>query len=582
MSSQRSPFWPFVRSAGLACLVVLLAACPGSGSSTGGGVTVTVGNRAPMFTSPAAVSVAEDTTGVFYTATASDPDGNAVTFSLVGGEDVALFRMTQAGGVSFASPPNFEAPADANGDNVYRVQLGASDGISTSTLTVAVTVTDRASIAYRVRRVVFGMAAPVWLAAVPDGSGRVFVAELAGRVRIVAPATGAIDPVDFLDLRGQISTNGERGLLGFATAPDFATTGVFYVFVTDPVGTIEVRRYRTSTIDRDRADPATMQVVLRQPHPNFNHNGGWIGFGPDGMLYVAIGDGGGAADPDNNSQNRNTWLGKILRIDVRSDAFPGDATRNYAIPAGNPFAAGGGAPEIWALGLRNPFRNGFDVQTGNLLIGDVGQDAIEELDLMRPTDAGANFGWSILEGTQPFKGTGGAGLTPPVAQYAHGTGPREGNTIIGGVVYRGPVDALRGHYLFADFIRPNVWSLPIETLVLGGTLSSATFTLRNADFSPDAGAFTNIVAFGTDQANNVYIVDMDGEIFVIEADPTPVAAASRARARTGEAPMHHFCLDEWDGRTVRWSGDRMILGGEGFACVRKHFDAVAKAGVARD
>ncbi|WP_213434120.1 MULTISPECIES: PQQ-dependent sugar dehydrogenase [Lysobacteraceae] len=536
------------------------------------------GNRAPTFTSAASVAVPEDTAGVFYTASASDMDGNPVTFSLVGGADAAQFTITRAGALAFVTPPNFEAPTDSDANNLYTVQLGASDGTSTTTLLLSVTVTDRVSVGFRVRRVVAGMTSPVLLAAVPDNSGRVFVGELAGRIRILSPSTGTLAPADFLDLRGQLSTDGERGLLGFATAPDFAASGLFYVFVTDPVGTIEVRRYRTSTTNRDRADPATLQLVLRQPHPRSNHNGGWLGFGPDGMLYIAIGDGGGFGDPDNKGQDRNTLLGKILRVDVARDQFPGDATRNYGIPTGNPFASAGGAPEVWAFGLRNPFRNSFDPATGNLFIGDVGEDRIEEIDMMRPADAGANFGWSIFEGTLPFRGTNPGGLAPPVAQYMHGTGTREGNSVTGGVVYRGPVDSLRGHYLFSDFIRPNVWSIPVAAMVPNTTLPSAAFTLRNADFAPDAGAFNNIVYFGTDQTGNVYLVDLDGEVFVIEAAPPASAPLHSARAGTtrmaADAPSRHFCIEAWNGRTVRWSGDTMILGGEGFTCVRKHYETL--------
>lgn len=482
-----------------------------------------------MFTSAAAVSVPEGTIGTFYTATANDPDGNAVTFSLSGGADRAAFRITSAGALSFVTPPDFEAPGDANANNAYVVEITASDGAVAATLSLMVTVTDTPSAAYRVRRVVSGYDEPVFLAPVPDGSGRVFVLELKGRIRILTPSTGATAATLFLDLTGQISIDGERGLLGFATAPDFTASGVFYLFVTDPQGSLEVRRYQTLASNRDRADPGSGQLILRIPHAQFNnHNGGWIDFGPDGYLYVATGDGGGSGDPSDNAQNINVLLGKMLRIDISRDAFPADALRNYAIPPDNPFAAGGGAPEIWALGLRNPFRNSFDVATGHLLIGDVGQNTIEEVDLMRPEDRGANFGWAVLEGTLPFKGQPRPGLMPPVTEYSHGTGLRQGSTVIGGYVYRGPVESLRGLYIFADFIRPNIWSVPVSRFVVGSTLPSSEFFVRNGDFAPNVGAFTNIVSFGVDQARNLYILDLDGEIFVIEA--APVAASMTKRA----------------------------------------------------
>lgn len=395
-------------------------------------------NRAPVFTSVGTATVPEDTMGVFYTATASDADGNALTFSLGAGADQARFRITGGGGLLFVTPPDFEAPGDANRDNVYQVEIVVTDGSARVTLPLSVAVSDVPSdvpsVAFRVRRVAFGRDLPVFLAPVPDNSGRVFLVELPGRVVILTPSTGAVAATPFLDLTGQLSLDGERGLLGFATAPDFAASGVFYVFVTDPQGTIEVRHYRTLPTDRDRADPASGDAILRVPHPRNNHNGGWMGFGPDNLLYIAIGDGGGVGDPDNNGQNVNTLLGKILRIDPASDGFPGDPARDYAIPSGNPFASGGGAPEVWAYGLRNPFRNSFDPATGNLLIGDVGQGAVEEIDLLRPTDGGANFGWPILEGTAAFRGGSTVGLTPPVAEYQHGTGVVQGNSVTGGYV----------------------------------------------------------------------------------------------------------------------------------------------------
>jgi hypothetical protein len=206
---------------------------------------------------------------------------------------------------------------------------------------------------------------------------------------------------------------------------------------------------------------------------------------------------------------------------------------------------------VWAYGLRNPFRNSFDPQTGNLFIGDVGQNAVEEIDLMRPGDAGANFGWPILEGTAPFRGGSTAGLTPPVAEYRHGSGDRQGSTVIGGHVFTGLVDSLRGLYIFADFVTPNVWSVPVSRLTVGTTLPASEFTVRNADFAPGAGAFTNIVSFGVDSTNNLYLVDLDGEIFVIERR----RAIHRPRRRS---MRHHSRF--WSGRRAGEEGEPAAVG----------------------
>lgn len=546
------------RLAVIVLMAGMLAACGGGGGSGDNNTQIPGApvDRPPTFTSAASATVPEGTIGVFYTATANDPEGKPVTFTLTGGADMSRFIITSSGALQFLSPPDFEAPNDANADNVYLVAITASDGTQSATLSLAVTVTDVTGAPLRVRRVVTGMDFPIFLAPVPDTTGRVFVVERAGRIRILSPANGVIAATPFLDLTGQVSTDGERGLLGFATAPDFATSGRFYVYLTVADGTIEVRRYQTLANNRDQADPASGDAILRIAHPRTNHNGGWLGFGPDGMLYIGVGDGGGANDPDNNGQNRSTLLGKMLRIDPSSDGFPNDPDRDYAIPAGNPFTSPN-APEVWAFGLRNPFRNSFDPLTGNLYIGDVGQDRVEEIDLARAGEAGLNFGWPIMEGTQVFRGPANTpGLTPPIAEYSHGAGAREGSSVTGGVVYRGPLESLRGEYLFADFVQPNRWSIQTGVILQGTTIPSTRFQLRNADFTPTAGTIDNVVAFGTDASGNVYLVDFDGEIFVIEPVPGAGGAFSAAslaapQAVPATAPSNAVLSKEESARLAR-------------------------------
>lgn len=501
------------RSIAAAALVLGVVACGGSngGGVGGGGGT----NAPPVVTSPATVSVAENTTGSFHSATATDANGDPVTFSLAAGGDSALLQLTAAGALSFRAAPDFEAPADANGDNVYEVSVVASDGSANTVQTLRITVTDVVAGGFAVQRVATGFASPLFLTAFPDGSGRVLVVERAGRIRLLDPASGVIATTPFLDITGQVAVDGERGLLSVALAPDFMTSGRAYVFLTATDGTIELRRYLAPGAGRTTLDSATGDRLLAIPHPRSNHNGGWLGFGRDGLLYMATGDGGGANDPDGNGQNRNTLLGKVLRLDVSRDDFPADPNRDYGIPSGNPFAAQGGAPEVWAYGLRNPFRNSFDRATGELWIGDVGQGAIEEIDRAQTTQSGLNFGWPLFEGTQPFAGTDPTGITMPVAQYGHGSGLLQGNSITGGFVYRGPVEVLQGLYIFADFISGNIWSAPIASLPSGATASSSVFTNRNAAFAPNAGTLSNVTSFGEDEAGNLYIVTFGGSVFAI-------------------------------------------------------------------
>lgn len=484
--------------------IALIAGCDSDNDSSSSN------NGAPTVTSAATASVPENSTGTIYTATATDPDGDAVTFFISGGPDGNRFQITSAGALSFVTPPDFETPGDVGADNVYDVQIAATDGTDSRALNVKITVTNAGTDAFKVTRVATGFASPTFLAPYPDGSGRVVVVERAGRIVLLNPTNGTTAP--FLDLTGQTTTDGERGVLGFATAPNFATSGVYYVSLTNLAGDLEVRRFSSAA-----GSPPLGDVILVVPHPGENnHNGGWIGFGNDGFLYVSTGDGGGAGDPANNAQNTNVLLGKVLRVDVATDAFPADANRDYAIPTSNPFATTGGAPEVWLYGLRNPYRASFDAVTGNLWIGDVGQSAREEIDLARPQDGGTNFGWRVMEGTTTFNGTPTASMMRPIAEYEHGTGERQGNSVTGGYVYRGPVESLRGQYFFGDYITGNIFSINTATVVQGTTIPAANFTLRKTAFTPNAGVINNISSFGVDQAGNLYIVDFDGEIFRLE------------------------------------------------------------------
>lgn len=475
---------------------LILASCGGGGS--GGGGTPPAANAPPTFTSLPTASVTENTAAA-YQATASDPNGDALTFAIDGGTDAALFSITTAGALRFNAAPDYDLPGDANGDNVYTVQLRVSDAGASATQTVNITVTNsREGIA--VARVGTGFSQPLYVAPIP-GSSSVYVVEKGGNVYRFDPANGSRTLV--LDIT-DISTSGERGLLGLAAYPDHATSQRLLAVATATDGTVQVRRY---TLGQPNSS-TVYETVLSIPHPGAdNHNGGWIGFGPDGLVYVAVGDGGGGGDPGNNAQNTNVRLGKILRLSVGTNG------NSYAPAPGNPFLAGGGDPYVFAYGLRNPFRASFNGST--LLIGDVGQSSVEEIDMVTTTQPGLNFGWRFLEGTQPFAGTAPGGLTPPVAEYFRGNGPRQGATVTGGYVYRGPVTSLQGHYVFADFIVGNVWTVPFSSLVAGQTLASSRFARRNEDFAPDAGTLSSIASFGEDSTGNLFLVSIGGDIFMV-------------------------------------------------------------------
>jgi len=474
---------------------LLLISCGGGG---GGGGTPPASNAPPTFTSLQTASVAENTAAA-YQATANDPDGDTLTFAIDGGADAGLFSITAAGALRFNAAPDYDLPGDADGNNVYAVQLRVSDGQAGATQAVNITVTNsREGIA--IARVGTGFDQPLYVAAIP-GDSRVYVVEKGGNVYRFDPANGSRTLV--LDIT-DISTDGERGLLGLAAYPDHTSSQRLFAVATATNGAVQVRRY---TLGQPNSSTA-YDTVLSIPHAeNSNHNGGWIGFGPDGLVYVGVGDGGGGGDPNNNAQNTNSRLGKILRFTT------GAGGSAYAAAPGNPFLGGGGDPYVYAYGLRNPFRSSFSGST--LVIGDVGQGAVEEVDLVTTTQPGLNFGWRFKEGTQPYTGTAPGGLTDPVAEYGHGSGPRQGNSITGGYVYRGPVASLVGQYVFADFVSGNIWSVPFSSLVPGQTLASSRFARRNEDFAPDTGTLSSIASFGEDSAGNLFLISIGGDIFMV-------------------------------------------------------------------
>ena len=332
--------------------------------------------------------------------------------------------------------------------------------------------------------------APIEFGAYP--AGRFFVADLGGRVLLIT--SDGTDAGELINLRPRLRQGGEEGLLSVALDPQFAQNGFLYAYYT-PSGTEQTRLSRF-TVTNDAAPLATELILLEVAQPFRNHNGGAVRFGPDGLLYLGLGDGGSGGDPLGHGQNTQSLLGSIIRIDVRGAS----AVQPYRVPPGNPFAGGGGRPEIWAYGLRNPWRMAFDPATGTLWAGDVGQNEIEEIDTIH---GGGNYGWNRLEGNacfSPPQGCTSAGTVLPVATYGHD----QGCSVTGGVVARdGPVGAIEGAYIYSDFCSGRIWALNAAA---------------PATPAPIAEADANVVSFGVGPDGSVYVITFGGPILRI-VDP---------------------------------------------------------------
>jgi len=346
--------------------------------------------------------------------------------------------------------------------------------------------------------VLSGLNSPVDLQNAADGSGRLFVVEQQGQIRIVS--NNSLVPTPFLDITSVVDFGGEKGLLGLAFHPAYTQNRRFFVnydrVLSGQMQTV-IAEFQTSASNPNQADPNSQRILFTVNQPFPNHKGGQLAFGPDGFLYIGLGDGGSAGDPLGNAQNRQVLLGKMLRIDV-DHTSPG---LQYAIPSDNPFLNGVDRGEVWAYGLRNPWRFSFDVPSGRLFVADVGQDKFEEIDILQK---GGNFGWNIMEGLHCFKPSSGCnmtGLILPITEYDHS----QGDAVIGGYVYRGPaIPRLSGTYLFSDFESGTIWGLTENStgqwtrsqLIAGGR---------------------NISSFGRDEAGELYVLDYSGSLLRITA-----------------------------------------------------------------
>ena len=412
--------------------------------------------------------------------------------------------------------------------------------------TIAQAQTSTTQIASRLNGPVFTTAAP------GDHDRMFFIEQGTGNVRVLDLATEEVLADPYLTVTN-LARGFEKGLLGLAFHPDFASNGKLFVYASQNGGSqdhqSQVFEYTVEDpINNNVVDPSTQRSVLRFDQPFGNHNGGWIGFDPTATgdarnhLYIGTGDGGSANDPQNNSQDiTNNLLGKLLRIDVNGDDFPSSDVLNYSIPASNPFASSEGDDEIFAYGLRNPWRTSFDRQTGDIWIGDVGQNQFEEIDLLPAGTSGQNFGWRVMEGNDCFNSgdardgnlsCNDASLTSPVYDYGHNQGLFGGNSVTGGYVYRGPVKEFQGQYFFADWSSGHIWTRDPDS---GEVLN------RNSELEPDRGNVnSSIGSFGEDADGNLYVVSTgfsanSGSIYRIESSSRDAVWEGSTWTRDGVA-----------------------------------------------
>ncbi|RYD54607.1 MAG: hypothetical protein EOP60_07190, partial [Sphingomonadales bacterium] len=462
-----------LRSCAIAGL--LFAAACDSGSSPSPTPTPTptpaAPNRAPTITSINGLLLNEGQSGTAYRTTATDPDGDPVTFTITGGRDPTRFTLAASGELAFVTTPDFENPLDINKKNQYNIEITANDGRGgTAMLSLWIEITN--------------VVDPV----------------------LETLTTSLIRPVDVSSLKIADETGGHFGFGGYfvgqggtpdnyrdsaATFPNRITsiaTGDLWpetrlddvaVATISPTGQIDIYALYCENVRVCNRNIITNAPVISIAggRPDVD---AWVGIGPDGFIYIGTSDGSAPGVPNGNAQNKRSLLGKILRVKPNlrrpTDTIP--TPPPYSIPAGNPYADGvDGAPEVFAYGFHRPSTGRF---TGsNLLIGDSGDGRMEEINLIRPADAGGNYGWPFREGTQTVTGSAPAGVIDPVLQYRFGTGPTQGQSIVAGIVYTGPFTPLDGQYIFGDTVTGSIWSVPYASLQQGTTLDATSFTLRN-------------------------------------------------------------------------------------------------------
>lgn len=466
-------------------MALALSGCGGGDSTSSPATPPTTPASPPSFTSATTATILENTGTPFYTATANDPRGGTVNYSINGGIDAAAFTIS-GNQLRFTVPPNFDLPSDADRDNVYKVQLLASNGQSASTLDLQVTVTnDKEGIA--VHRIASGFVDPVAIVPIP-GDTKLFVAERGGKIYTLDPATG--ERTLFQEVFSS-SPQGERGLKAIALGPDYISSGRYFILSGMEFGEVYINDCtRRGTF----GGPECFRGVAAEAHGQLNNYGAFAGYGPDGKAYFVTGDAGGQRDPTGSAQNEGSILGKLLRIDNNPDPYAGASPQYYI------------ATKL-SKGFRNP--RGGTFFKGMLLVGDRGESEKEEINLVSLTSAG-NYGWPFKEGSTILSAPPMA-TTDPVIEYPH----VQGGGVVGGYVYRGKVSSLGSQYIFADQSGV-IYSVPSSQISQGKTLGPDALERRTLDFAPDAGTLGSPVAFGEDLNGELYILNANGDIFRVD------------------------------------------------------------------
>lgn len=479
LSRFSRPWLPLLPPLLLACCLALLTACGGGHDDDPPGAT----------TGDLTISIVGLPAGVAGAVTLSGPGSYSKTLT------VSTTLASLAPGAYTLSAASVAQGTQTLAPTPVTQQVQVTAGATAST---SVSYAATAPLALALQEVASGLSAPIFLTA-PPGDSRLFILERPGRIRVLQ--NGNLLATPFLDISPLTTTSGERGLLSLAFHPQYASNGYFFIYYTNLADDIVIERRQVSAGNANVADPLSALTILTIPHPTFsNHYGGLLSFGPDGYLTVGTGDGGSAGDPPGNAQNTNVLLGKLLRLDVNASTV----AQPYAIPPGNPFATAGGRAEIWAYGLRNPWRYAFDVPAQLLYIADVGQANWEEVDVRPVGQAGNNYGWNIMEGLHCYNSTScnQAGLVLPAIEYGHDTAG--GCSITGGYVYRGTaLPELAGQYLYSDYC--------------SGWLKSFSYSNGTPSAVTDWGITNvgNILSFGQDAQNELYMLSGTGKVYKV-------------------------------------------------------------------